>query len=84
MALAVGGLVLLVWLAWTTRGRWRRFGLPMLGVALLVAFVLVRVPSHHASDDWLRTHRVAPWLMELGGIGLVVLGALLGRRDRGP
>ena len=53
--------------------------LPLAGIFLVTAFVVIRAASFHHIDEFLRS-RVADfkmnWLLELGGIGIIIIGAL--------
>jgi hypothetical protein len=53
--------------------------LPLLGIFLVTSFVVIRAASFHHIDEFLHT-RVAEfkmnWLLELGGIGIIIVGAL--------
>lgn len=61
-----------------TRQQWRRNALALLGFSLVVTFVVVRAASFH-SVDLLIGHEIAGirvnWILELGGIMLVVCAA---------
>ncbi len=79
MASALGGL------AWTQRRRWREVGLALLGLVLLSGFVLVRSASFHNVDHGLGEALGGVkfnWILELGGIGMVFSGAIIGWLSR--
>lgn len=81
MASALGGL------AWTQRRRWREVGLALLGLVLLSGFVLVRSASFHNVDHGLGEALGGVkfnWILELGGIGMVFGGAIIGWLSRRP
>jgi hypothetical protein len=83
--LGVLGLTALAfaWLAWLTRGDLRRCLLPLLGSAELGAFVLIRAASFHHVDILLGQRWAGArvnWILELGGITLIAVGALLALR----
>ncbi len=72
-------------LAWLLRRRWRECTLSLLGVAFILAFIVVRAASFHRVDQGLGE----TWaelrfngILELGGIAIVGLGAILGWRVR--
>lgn len=53
--------------------------LPLLGIFVVTSFVVIRAASFHHVDEFLHS-RVADfrlnWLLELGGIGIIMAGAL--------
>jgi hypothetical protein len=53
--------------------------LPLVGVFVVTSFVVIRAASFHHVDAFLHS-RVADfrmnWLLELGGIGIIMVGAL--------
>ena len=82
---------LLVALSWWLRGCWRRYWMPLLGVALLVSFVVIRAASFQHVDYLISKWRViGPFRMkyigELGGIHIVGLGSVqsLHRTHKAP
>jgi hypothetical protein len=71
----------LVALLWWLRDCWRWYLIPLLGVALLVSFVVIRAASFHHVDCLISKWRIiGPFRMkyigELGGILIVGLGAV--------
>lgn len=83
--LGLGGLALLAGLAWWIRRLWRRCLLALAGVVFLFAFVLIRASSFHHVDALLGSTALGiRWnaILELGGIALVGLGALVAHGDR--
>lgn len=80
----VAGLGFVVSL-WMLRRRWRESTLPLVGVAFLLAFVVVRAASFHHVDQGLGETWIGlrfNWILELGGIALVGVGSLVGWRVR--
>jgi len=77
---AAGVLSVLVML-WLMRGLWGRVGLSLVGIAVLVAFIVMRAASFHNMDDLLKQRVVGSIrmnaVMELSGIALVAGGAVL-------
>lgn len=77
-------------LLWMLRRRWKETALASAGFACLLAFVVVRAASFHHVDQGLGETWVGlrfNWILELGGIALVVAGAVVGwrvRRSRVP
>ena len=79
--IAIGGLILLIWLARTFRRAWRQYVLPLFGIVLLFAFVLTRAASFHHVDailGWRPGGVRMYWVLELGGIVCVGASALMG------
>ena len=77
LALGVASVVLLWFL---TRGQFREFRWVLLGWAFLVSFVLIRAASLHVVDRLIGTRHGGlrvNWVLELAGITLIGLGALL-------
>lgn len=61
--------------------------LPVMGMAILLVFVLVRATSFHAMDLLINTSFLGAkmnWLLELGGIALVGIGAVRALRRTAP
>jgi hypothetical protein len=53
--------------------------LPLLGIFLVTSFVVMRAASFHHLDQFLRSRILdfkMNWLLELGGIGIIIVGAL--------
>ena len=78
--IAIFGLVLLTWLGWKFRGLWRQYGLALLGILLLVTFVAIRAaPLNHVAKlpGWQTLIRLINSILELAGIGLVGISALM-------
>lgn len=76
----IAGLALLVsgWLWWITRSQMRDLRVPLLGFAFILAFVVVRASSFHHVDaligfEWFGIRM--NWVLELGGIAVVGVGA---------
>jgi hypothetical protein len=73
---AVGGAVTALWL---NRGSSRPSQIALAGACLILAFVTVRATSHHRVDRLLRWALLGwfrvNWLLELGGISIVLVAA---------
>jgi hypothetical protein len=90
IALAGAGAFALVWRLVHDVGR--DLWLPLLGVFLVICFVVIRAASVHHVDEFLHTRLAGfkmNWLLELGGIGTIIAGALRrsaleDENDRGP
>jgi hypothetical protein len=53
--------------------------LPLLGLFLVISFVVIRAASFHHVDEFLHTRLAGfkmNWLLELGGISVIIAGAL--------
>jgi hypothetical protein len=77
--IAITGLILLVWLGWKLKWLWRQYGLALLGILLLIAFVSLRIaPVHYMKTypGWPSVMRFINCVLELTGIGLVGISAL--------
>jgi len=81
-------LILMLWLGWLSRGRWRHYILALVGAVFLTSFVVIRAASFHHVDHMLGW-TLAGWrmnrLLELGGIGCIAVaatGQLLRRKKR--
>jgi hypothetical protein len=73
------GLAALGWFAWMVRQASRGQLLALMGLVFLITFVLIRASSFHHVDLLLGVRLAglkANWILELGGIGCVGLGAL--------
>lgn len=62
------------------RGRWKKYGLALVGLLLLVGFVFFRTASlYHVAKPLQRAPELTHWInatLELGGAILVIIGAL--------
>jgi hypothetical protein len=79
-AVSVAGLIALGGLSWLARKQWKRNFLALLGTVFLYVFVLIRASSFHHVDMMLHWRFLGwtwNWVLELGGIVVVGLGALL-------
>ncbi len=79
-AVAGVGLLTLGGFSWLALKQWKRNFVALLGTVFLYVFVLVRASSFHHVDVMLRLHFQGwtwNWVLELGGIVVVGLGALL-------
>jgi cytochrome bd-type quinol oxidase subunit 2 len=82
--IAVAGLLTLVGFSWLARKQWKRNFVALLGTVFLYVFVLIRASSIHHVDVMLRWRFLGwtwNWALELGGIVVVGLGALLAWTD---
>lgn len=78
---AVFGLILLIWLGWKLKRLWRQYGLALFGILLLITFVAIRAaPVHHVARNpsWRSVMGPINSALELTGIGLVGISALMG------
>jgi len=77
----ISGLILLIWLGWKLKRLWRQYGLALFGILLLITFVSVRVaPVHYLTrlPGWRLILGLINSVLELTGIGLIGIAALLG------
>ncbi len=87
ISFVVTSLVLGLLLAWALRRHIGRIWLALIGVALLVGFVAVRAAGFHHFDRFIGYEFAnirMNWVMELGGITLIAINALLLLRKRRP
>jgi hypothetical protein len=83
-AVTTAGLIALGVFSWLARRQWKRNFLALLGAIFLYVFVLIRASSIHHVDIMLRWQFLGwtwNWFLELGGILVVGLGAVLAFRD---
>jgi len=76
----ISGLILLIWLGWKLKRLWRQYGLALFGILLLITFVIIRAaPLSHVAEfpDWQPVVGVINPILELAGIGLVGISALI-------
>ncbi len=89
VAVATGGLMGFTALRRLVQEHGSDLRLPLFGTLLVTSFVVIRAASFHHIDEFLRSP-VADfkmnWLLELGGIGIIILGALKAghRAERTP
>jgi len=79
---AAAGVAGLAAMLWGCRRRLGECSLALTGVAALVVFVTIRAASFHKVDSGLGQELAGMrlnWILELGGIGLVSAGGLIGR-----
>ena len=79
-AVAVAGLFAIGVFSWLARGQWKRNLLGLLGTVFLYVFVLIRASSIHHVDvalQWRFAGAKWNWMIELGGIAVVLLGAAI-------
>ncbi len=77
-AVAVIGCFAIVVFTWLGCNQWKRSLLGLLGTAFLFVFVLIRASSIHHVDvalQWKVAGAKWNWILELGGISVVLLGA---------
>lgn len=83
---AAVGLLAITCAGYAIRRSWRRHGIALAGVVLLVCFIAIRAASFHHVDIWLRWQGLQGIrlhaLLELAGIAITALGALLSTRSR--
>jgi hypothetical protein len=85
------GLISLGVFTWLAKSQWRRNFVALMGTVFLYVFVLIRASSIHHVDIMLRWEFLGwkwNWILELGGITVVGVGAYLawknpGRSDEG-
>jgi len=81
---ATAGLFLAMLAGWTMRRWWRETWLALLGLAILIAFVVIRAASIHHVDEMLRLELAGlrfTRILELGGIGCIGTAAALNMTD---
>ncbi len=85
ISFATTSLVLGVLLAWILRRHFSRIWVALIGVTLLVAFVAMRAAGFHGFDRFIGFQIAGiqmNWVLELGGIALIALNAVLILRKR--
>ena len=81
VGVAISGLILLIWLGWKLKRLWRQYGLALFGILLLIVFVTIRAaPLNHVAGfpGWQSVMGLINSILELAGIGLVGISALMG------
>jgi hypothetical protein len=76
--LALTAIACLVWLFWVTRHAWRTHAIALFGVALIIGFVVLRVAYFEKMERLIGiplTASRAKWVLELGGILCIAIGA---------
>jgi hypothetical protein len=76
---ALAAAACMVWFVWLTRSTWRSHATALLGAALLIGFVVIRVASIDRMDEWVGiplTASRARWVLELGGIACIAISAM--------
>jgi len=79
-AVSIAGLIAVGGFSWLARKQWKRNFVALLGTVFLYIFVLIRASSFHHVDMMLHWQFLGwtwNWVLELGGIVVVGLGALL-------
>ncbi len=77
-AVAITCASLLAALLWAARASLRRRGLALVGVIFVIGFVIIRAASFHHVDAFLGATLGGltwNWILELGGIAIVAVGA---------
>ena len=78
---AIFGIIVLIWVGWKLKRLWRQYGLALFGIMLLIIFVFVRAtPVQYVakSPSWRPVMRTIDSMLELTGVGLIGIAALLG------
>jgi len=78
LAVAAAGAFTLIIMAWKIRSALRENRVMLIGLASLITFIIIRAASFHHVDMFILSEILGirvNWLLELGGIGLVSLGA---------
>jgi hypothetical protein len=81
------GLISLGGFSWLARREWKRNFVALLGTVFLYVFVLTRASSIHHVDVMLQWRVLGMkwnWILELGGIFVTLVGALMASRLLGP
>jgi len=84
-AVAVAGLFAILVFSWLARKQWKRNLLGLLGTVFLFVFVLIRASSIHHVDvalQWKLAGAKWNWILELGGIAVVLMGAAVASVQR--
>ena len=79
------GLLSLGVFSWLARQEWKRNFVALLGIVFLYVFVLTRATFIHHVDIWLQWRVLGlkwNWILEVGGIGVTLVGALIALRPR--
>jgi len=77
----VFGLIFLILLGWKLKRLWWQYGLALFGILLLIIFIAIRAaPLNHAMKipRWRSVMGLINSVLELSGIGLVGISALMG------
>jgi hypothetical protein len=80
---AIAGLAAIGLFSWLARNRWKQNFVALLGTVFLYVFVLIRASSIHHVDvvlQWKIAGAKWNWVLELGGITVVLLGAVMALR----
>jgi hypothetical protein len=83
VAVVAVGLFAIGVFSWVARNQWKRNFVALLGTVFLYVFVLTRASSIHHVDVMLRWEFLSwrwNWILELGGIAVVGLGAFIAWR----
>ena len=88
MSVVALGFAAIACAGYAIRRSWRRHGIALAGVVLLVCFIAIRGASFHHVDLWLRWQGLGGIrlhaLLELAGALVTAFGALLSTRTRIP
>ncbi len=80
LGVAGSAVILGGWFVWHRYAFWRRHRLLSSGLFFLLTFIVVRAISFHHFDVFLKNERLGVrmnWVLELGGISMFALAALL-------
>lgn len=72
-------VAMMVWFIALARGSWRRYGLALFGLGLLLGFVLLRVAFFERMDDFVGRSLAAgrvKWVLEIGGLASIIVSAI--------
>jgi len=78
LGVAAAGAATFLFLAWKIRSALRENLILLLGLTSLITFIVIRAASFHHVDKLLGWEILGfrmNWILELGGIGLIVVGA---------
>ncbi len=84
-SLCAAGILAITAMAWSVRKHVKRSIVALIGVIFLYVFVMVRATSIHHMDAFLASGPLGirwNWILELGGIAIVGLGAFLAWKSR--
>ena len=79
--ITIFSMVLLIWLGWKLKRQWRQYGLAIIGIVLLIAFVIITIAPVHCMNQFLGLQpgdRLIKSIFEISGIVLIGISALMG------